>query len=123
MLSIDENKTKRLREDLVKLETLSNNIKESYNGLEHNVSQLYKVIENIEKTANNILPQAITVLGIFVAILVVYLGAEELIGTINRLFNDAPNYFFISIITISHPLFNLIFLLMFLLAKISKSSI
>lgn len=123
MIFIDTQRTKKINEELIKAENLSNNIKGSYNELEHNVSQLYKVIENIEKTANNILPQAITVLGIFVAILVVYLGAEELIGTLNRLFNETPNYFFISLITISHVLFNLIFFLMFLLARISKSSI
>lgn len=48
--------TQKLRDNLKKVEILSDDIKRSYDELEHNTSQLYKVIENIEKTANNILP-------------------------------------------------------------------
>lgn len=123
VLFIDERKANKLRKNLIRLETLSNEIKKSHVELENNASQLYKVIEKIEKTANSILPQTITVLGIFIGVLVVYLGAEELIGTFNRLFSDTPHFFFISLITIAHVLFNLTFFLLFLVSRISKSSV
>jgi len=101
----------------------NNNIKESIKSNNEALDFSLEMAASMEKSIRDILPQAIAVLGIFMSILVVLVGGITILESFRAL-NETPLHkYTFSILGVSLLMINFLFILMFLISRISKTSI
>lgn len=92
-------------------------------NLRDNIKLSSEKVISIGNSVRDILPQAITVLGIFVAIILVFIGDIKILDSV-KLIKGEPFIMFISVVLlVVHLTLNLLFALLFLISRIAKSSI
>lgn len=129
---------KKISEDTNKAFTEVNEVKEKYSKLEKQYSELEKHWNNIDIQANavdkklkkmdkdidNSTSKSITILGIFSGIVMAFTGGLSFIASSLQNMNQVSIYRLILVITlISTAIFNIIFMLMYMIGRFTESYI
>lgn len=97
---------------------------ELFKNLQENIKLSSEKVVSIGASVRDILPQAIAIIGIFVAVIVVFIGDVAIVDSFKILGEESiRNYCIPVIIITAHLVIDILFALLFLVSRISKSSI
>jgi|GEM_PF-4081894 len=94
---------------------IKRNMESEYNTLK---TKNEKYLNDMESKLQNVLPQTITVLGVFTAIIVVFFGGMSLVNLFQDMYTISPHRFFLGLIGMGHIIVNFLFLMMFMLSRL-----
>lgn len=106
------------------VQTQIENVQKLADTIEPLVKQAESASKKARETADNVLPNVLTILGIFVAIIVAFVSAFfTLILADNGNISTIPQVCLIHFLLMGHVLINLIFLFMFMISRLSGKNI
>jgi len=108
--------TKELSSVLSSINDLADGIEAFYNEIDATVSKQDEKIKDL-------IPQAIASVGIFVAVITVMFGGFHLVTALNSLDKQPITMVIVLITFIGQMIFNILFLLMFLLSRMAEKTI
>lgn len=114
-------KFKEIETKLAEIDPFKN--EQIYKNLQENVKLSSEKVIQIGASVRDILPQAVTIIGIFVAIVLIFVADISLLDSFKILNEKEFNIFLSAIILVTHLSLNLLFALLFLVSRIAKSSI
>jgi hypothetical protein len=102
------------------------NQRNEFNKMKRNMESEYDILKTknekylgaMEGKLQNVLPQTITVLGVFTAIIVVFFGGMSLVNLFQDMYTISPHRFFLGLIGMGHIIVNFLFLMMFMLSRL-----
>ncbi len=99
------------------------NFQKEISNFKTKIEKTEKDIDKQEEKINNLLPQSIASIGVFVAVIVVMFGGFNLISAFQNLGNQPTLRILLAVIFTGQIIFNVLFLLMFLLARLAGKPI
>ena len=110
-------------ETYTRINELSAEVIERLDDIDTALRKSEETVNIAKKTADNILPHTISVLGIFIAVISFLYGGFSIINAFEQMVNQSTHRLIYSITLTGVILFNALFLLIFLLSKLSDKRI